>query len=179
MPAFSLDYRLAPEHPFPAAIEDGIRAYRELLNGGSDPAQIAFAGDSAGGGLTITVMLAARAVGLPMPAAAVAFSPGLDATRSGTSMETKAGIDPLLTREGLKEIGRYYLADQDPHQELLSPALYADLTGLAPMLLQAGSNEVLLDDSTRLASRRRRRCGCRPRRDGGRAACLPVVHRRA
>lgn len=153
MRAVSLAYRLAPEHPFPAAIEDGVRAYRELLEAGHDAAQVAFAGDSAGGGLTVTTMLAARDAGLPMPAAVVAFSPSLDATRSGASMTTKAGVDPLFTRAGLEAIGRHYLAGQDPHQALLSPALLADLTGLAPLLLQAGSNEVLLDDATRMAAR--------------------------
>jgi epsilon-lactone hydrolase len=153
MSAISLDYRLAPEHPFPAAIEDCVRAYRDLLDIGISPTQIVFAGDSAGGGLSITTMLAARSAGLPMPGAVVAFSPGLDVTLSGNSMETKAGIDPLFTRESLEAVGRHYLAGQDPHQELLSPVIFADLNGLAPMLLQVGSNEVLLDDSTRMAAR--------------------------
>ncbi|MEU6356023.1 alpha/beta hydrolase [Streptomyces sp. NPDC047072] len=153
--AYSLDYRLAPEHPFPAAIEDALAAYRALLDAGEDPAAIAFAGDSAGGGLTVTTCLAARAAGLPLPAAIVAFSPGLDGTRTGESMDTRAAADPLLTREGLERTGAMYLAGQDPHQELISPALLADLTGFPPMLLQVGTNEVLLDDSTRLAARAR------------------------
>ncbi|MFJ4652540.1 alpha/beta hydrolase [Nocardia sp. NPDC088792] len=153
--ALSVDYRLAPEHPFPAAIEDTVAAYRALLDSGEDPETIAFAGDSAGGGLTITTCLAARAAGLPLPAAIVAFSPGLDHTRSGESMATKDGIDPFFTRDGLQGTGEMYLAGQDPHQELLSPAVFADPTGFPPMLLQVGTNEILLDDSTRMAVRAR------------------------
>ena len=153
--ALSLDYRLAPEHPFPAAVEDCVSAYRELLAGGIDPSTIAFAGDSAGGGLAITTCLASRAAGLPMPAAIVAFSPGLDATRTGASLQTKAGIDPIFTREQLVGTGSLYLAGQDPRQELLSPAVIGDLTGLPPMLLQVGTNELLLDDATRMAERAR------------------------
>jgi acetyl esterase/lipase len=98
--AFSPDYRQAPEHPFPAGIQDTLSAHRALLDDGTDPSTIAFAGDSAGGGLTVTTCLAARDAGLPLPAAIVAFSPGLDATRTGQSMDTKAGIDPILTRAG-------------------------------------------------------------------------------
>ncbi|MFI9649689.1 alpha/beta hydrolase [Streptomyces sp. NPDC052040] len=153
--SLSLDYRLAPEHPFPAAIEDALNAYRALLDSGTDPSSIAFAGDSAGGGLTVATCLTARAAGLPLPAAAVAFSPALDATRTGESMDTKADLDPYFTRESLGHTGAMYLAGQDPHQDLLSPAVLADLTGLPPLLLQAGTNEVLLDDSTRLAARAR------------------------
>ncbi|MET9491502.1 alpha/beta hydrolase [Nocardia sp. NPDC006630] len=153
--AFSLDYRLAPEHPFPAAIEDTLSAYRALLDSGEDPAAIAFAGDSAGGGLTITTCLAARDAGLPLPAAIVAFSAGLDATRTGESIDTKVGIDPLFTRESLERTAALYLAGQDPHQPLLSPAVLADLSGFPPILLQVGANEMMLDDSTRLAARAR------------------------
>jgi acetyl esterase/lipase len=151
--AYSLDYRLAPEHPFPAAIEDTLSAYRALLDRGEDPAAIVFAGDSAGGGLAVTTCLAARDAGLPLPAAILAFSPGLDATRTGESMDTKEGIDPIFTRAALEHAGAMYLAGADPHQPLLSPAVLADLTGFPPMLIQVGANEVLLDDSTRMAAR--------------------------
>jgi acetyl esterase/lipase len=153
--AYSLDYRLAPEHPFPAAIEDTLSAYRALLDSGEDPSTIAFAGDSAGGGLTVTTCLAARDAGLPLPAAIVTFSPGLDATRTGESMDTKEGIDPIFTRKSVEYTGAMYLAGQDPHQPMLSPAVLADLTGFPPMLIQVGTNEILLDDSTRLAARAR------------------------
>lgn len=127
--AYSVDYRLAPEHPFPAGLEDNLSAYRALLDSRLDPAAIAFAGDSAGGGYSITTALAARDEGLALPAAIVAFSPGLDATRTGESMTTKDGIDPIFTREAVMHTGAMYLAGQDPEQPLLSPALFADLTG--------------------------------------------------
>ncbi|TYC66574.1 alpha/beta hydrolase [Streptomyces sp. CB01881] len=153
--AYSPHYRLAPEHPFPAAIEDTLSAYRALLDRGEDPSAIVFAGDSAGGGLAVTTCLAARDAGLPLPAAVLAFSPGTDATRTGESMDTKEGIDPIFTRAALEHTGAMYLAGADPRQPLLSPALHADLTGLPPMLIQVGANEVLLDDSTRLAARAR------------------------
>ncbi|MFG3205173.1 alpha/beta hydrolase [Streptomyces sp. NPDC048192] len=153
--AYSADYRLAPEHPFPAAIDDTLSAYRALLDSGISPSAIAFAGDSAGGGLTVTTCLAARDADLPLPAGIVAFSPGLDATRTGESMETKDGIDPIFTRASVEHTGAMYLAGADPHQPLLSPAVLADLTGFPPMLIQVGTNEILLDDSTRLAARAR------------------------
>ncbi|MET7362410.1 alpha/beta hydrolase [Streptomyces sp. NPDC005562] len=151
--AYSVDYRLAPEHPFPAATEDTLGAYLALLDSGLDPSAVVFAGDSAGGGLAVTTCLAARDAGLPLPAALVAFSPGLDATRTGESMVTKEGIDPVLTRESVEHTGAMYLTGQDPHHPMLSPAVLADLTGFPPMLIQVGTNEILLDDSTRLAAR--------------------------
>jgi monoterpene epsilon-lactone hydrolase len=153
--SISLDYRLAPEHPFPAAIKDGVAAYRALLDSGIEASSIAFAGDSAGGGLSVTICLMARAAGLPMPAAVVTFSAWLDILRSGASMDTKDGIDPFFTKQSLGPTSDMYLAGQDPNQDLLSPATLADLTGLPPLLLQVGTNEVLLDDSTRLVDRAR------------------------
>lgn len=153
--AVSIDYRFAPEHPFPAAIEDCLAAYRELLDQGHAPSSIAFAGDSAGGGLTVTTCLAARDAGVPQPAAIVAFSPALDHTFSGASMASREHADPMFTHAGLREEGQLYLGGQDPHQPLLSPAVLADLRDLPPLLLQVGTNEVLLDDATRLAARAR------------------------
>lgn len=151
--AFSLDYRLAPENPFPAAVDDCLDAYQELLDSGENPARIALVGDSAGGSLAVTTLLQARDHGLPTPAALVAFSPGLDLTLSGESMDSKRGTDPIFTREALAAVVGMYCAGQDVHHPLLSPALAADLTGFPPMLLQVGANELLMDDSTRMAAR--------------------------
>ncbi|GAA3637049.1 alpha/beta hydrolase [Kineosporia mesophila] len=160
IPAFSLDYRLAPEHPFPAAVDDTLAAYQALLKtvplpGGGSHAQIAVVGDSAGGNLAVTTCLGARAGGLPMPEAVVTFSAGLDFTYSGSSMRTKEGIDPLFTRAKLRAGLAPYVGHADPEHPLLSPALTADVTGFPPALLQVGTNEVLLDDSVRMAARLR------------------------
>jgi acetyl esterase/lipase len=151
--AISLDYRLAPEHPYPAGINDAVAAYRALLDEGADPQSIAFAGDSAGGGIAVGACLLERDAGLPLPAAVLTFSALLDASLTGASMTTKAGLDPFLTREGLLSSGQAYLAGQDPREPLLSPAVCADMTGFPPLLLQVGTNELLLDDSTRFAQR--------------------------
>ena len=145
-----LDYRLAPEHPFPAPVEDSVAAYRWLLSEGYDPARIAVAGDSAGGGLTVAMMVQARYLGLPVPGAAVCISPWVDMEGLGESMETRAAADPMVGKENLMVSAKTYLGGSDPRAPLAAP-LYADLRGLPPMLIQVGDAEVLLDDSTRLA----------------------------
>jgi epsilon-lactone hydrolase len=146
------DYRLAPEHPFPAAVEDAVAAYRWLLARGVPPAGIVVAGDSAGGGLTVATLLALRDRGLPLPAAGVCISPWVDLTCSGASYATKAADDPIVTQTGVAEMARAYLGSADARTPLASPA-FADLAGLPPLLVQVGSEEVLLDDAVTLAER--------------------------
>jgi acetyl esterase/lipase len=150
--ALSVDYRLAPEHPYPAAVEDGLAAYAGLLESGVSPARILVAGDSAGGGLAVATLLAARDQGLPQPAAVAAFSPWADLTRSGASMRTKDGADPLFSYGAMGWYAERYLAAGDRSAPLASP-VFAALAGLPPLLIQAGSHEVLLDDAVRLAER--------------------------
>ncbi|MGY0388084.1 alpha/beta hydrolase [Nocardioides sp. WG-D5] len=150
--AISIDYRLAPEAPYPAAVDDGLAAYRGLLDAGVEPDRLVLAGDSAGGGLTMATLLAARSAGLPQPAAAVLFSPWTDLTLSGATIETKLDADPLFDRAALEWFARRYLGSADPTDPLISP-VFADLAGLPPLLIQVGSHEVLLDDSLRLAAR--------------------------
>lgn len=145
-----LDYRLAPEHPFPAPVEDTVAAYRWLLNEGYGPARIAVAGDSAGGGLTVAALVQIRYLGLPIPGAAVCISPWVDMEGLGESMETRAEADPMVGKEGLLLSAKTYLNGSAPRAPLAAP-LYADLRGLPPTLIQVGDAEVLLDDSTRLA----------------------------
>lgn len=149
-----IDYRLAPEHPHPAAVEDATSAYRWLLAQGVAPASIAVAGDSAGGGLTVATLVALRDLGEPLPAAAVCLSPWVDLEGLGESMVTKADVDPMVQREPLLRMAAMYLGGKDPHTPLAAP-LYADLRGLPPMLIQVGTAETLLDDSVRLAERAR------------------------
>jgi monoterpene epsilon-lactone hydrolase len=150
--ALAIEYRLAPENPFPAAVEDSTDAYRWLLSTGVDPARLVIAGDSAGGGLTMATLVALRDAGEPLPAAAVCLSPWVDMEGLGESMTTRAEADPMIQREGLLQTAKAYLGDADPRTQLASP-LYADLRGLPPLLIQVGTAEMLLDDATRLAER--------------------------
>ena len=146
----SVDYRLAPEHPYPAAVDDALAAYEALLDNGIAPSDIVFAGESAGGGLAIATLVNARDHGLPLPAAAFVMSPYVDLTLAGTTMETRREVDPLLSREALQARVTDYTAGQDAALGLISP-VFADLSGLPPLIIQAGTHEVLLDDAVRLA----------------------------
>ena len=148
----AIDYRLAPENPFPAAVEDSTAAYRWLLSTGVDPDRLVIAGDSAGGGLTVATLVALRDAGEPLPAAAVCLSPWVDLEQVGESMTTKAEADPMIQREAGLQWANAYLGDAHPRTPLAAP-LYADLRGLPPLLIQVGTEEALLDDSTRLAER--------------------------
>ena len=152
--ALSVDYRLAPEHPFPAAVDDATAAYRWLLSTGVEPSRVAIAGDSAGGGLTLATLLALRDAGDPLPAAGVCLSPWADLEGTGASAQPGGADDPLLNLEGLREMGQRYLADADPKTPLAAP-LYGDYTGIPPLLIQVGTREILLDDATRVAERAR------------------------
>ena len=149
--AYSLDYRLAPENPFPAAVDDGLAAYRSLLDT-HDPGQIVIAGDSAGGGLALAVLLVARDAGLPLPAAVAVMSPWVDLTLAGESLHSKEADDAIFDAADVASYVPQYLGDTDPADPRVSPLL-ADLSGLPPLLIQVGTNEVLLDDATRLAAR--------------------------
>ena len=149
--ALSVDYRLAPEHPYPAAVEDGLAAYAGLLEAGVSPARVLVAGDSAGGGLAVATLLAARDRGLPQPAAVAVFSPWADLSRSGASMRGKDGTDPLFSYDAMGWYAGRYMPNGDRSAPLASP-VFATLAGLPPLLIQVGSHEVLLDDTVRLAA---------------------------
>ena len=148
----ALDYRLAPEIPFPAPVEDSVSAYRWLLSQGISAKKMVIGGDSAGGGLAVATLVALRSVGEPMPAAGVCISAWTDMESTGQSHTTNAESDPSVSKERLLKIAKVYLNGKEPTAPLASP-IHADLTGLPPLLLQVGSIEVLLDDSTLLKSR--------------------------
>ncbi|TMB69193.1 MAG: alpha/beta hydrolase [Chloroflexi bacterium] len=149
---FAIDYRLAPEDPFPAAVEDAVSGYLWLLASGVDPEQIIIGGDSAGGGLAVATVVALKEDGKPLPAAAVCISPWTDMALTGDSLRSKAETDPMITNDGITRVRDAYVGDSDPSAPLVSP-IYAGLSGLPPLLIQVGENEVLLNDSTRLAER--------------------------
>jgi epsilon-lactone hydrolase len=152
MRALSLNYRLTPEHPFPAGLEDCIAAYQWLLQNGIAPRKIIVAGDSAGGNLTLALLVALRDAGNPLPAGAVALSPATDLAHTGASHKTRLGLDPFFSNMGPNTIIEDYVGGQDIRHPLISP-LYADLAGLPPLLLHVGDYETMLDDSVLFGER--------------------------
>jgi acetyl esterase/lipase len=148
----ALDYRLAPEHPFPAAVDDARAAYRWLLKQGLQPKRIALAGDSAGGGLTFATLLALKEHGDPMPACAVPLSPWVDLEATGDSMISKDSEDPMVHKNLVEQMAKTYVPSGDLRNPLAAP-LYGDLRGLPPLLIQVGSRETLLDDAVRMADK--------------------------
>jgi epsilon-lactone hydrolase len=152
MRALIPNYRLAPENPFPAAIEDATFIYRKMLEQGIAPDRIAIGGDSAGGGLTMATLLALKTAGDPLPAAAFLMSPWLDLAAEGETLVTRATKDPWFDPDNMPEMVRRYCGDRDPKDPLISP-LYGDLQGLPPVLIQVGDHEILLSDSTRMTDR--------------------------
>lgn len=152
--ALHVDYRLAPEHPHPAAVDDAVAAYRWLLGTGVDPHHVVVAGDSAGGGLAAALLVALRDAGDPLPAGGALISPWTDLTLTAATLATRADVDPMVSREGLAPSAEAYLAGADPTTPTASP-LHADLRGLPPLLVHVGDHEVLLDDAVGLAERAR------------------------
>jgi monoterpene epsilon-lactone hydrolase len=151
-PVLAINYRLAPEHPFPAALEDSITAYQWLLEHKKPHQKIVLAGESAGGGLCLSTLLKLRELRLPMPAAAVCISPWLDLTHTGKSLQYNRTTDAILKLPEIEEVAEFYYENLDPHDPLISP-LYGDFTGLPPLLIQASSSELLLSDALRLKAK--------------------------
>jgi len=149
-PVLLADYRLAPENPYPAAVEDGLASYRHVVRSGMDPGRIAISGDSAGGGLAVATLISLRDEGDVLPAAGVCISPWMDLTQSGESYRTQADVDVMVTADLLEKASEAYAKGSDRRAPTVSP-LFADLAGLPPLLLQVGTAEVLLDDSRRFA----------------------------
>jgi acetyl esterase/lipase len=147
-----VDYRLAPESQFPAAVEDGVKSYEWLLSQGVDPSRVMVAGDSAGAGLAVATLISLRDSGRELPAGAFLFSPWTDLTASGDSVATRAEADPMITMSALLDIAKAYYGSADPASPLVSP-VFAELHGLPPLLIQVGDAEVLLDDASRLAAK--------------------------
>jgi epsilon-lactone hydrolase len=146
----AIDYRLSPENPFPAAVDDALASYRFLLEEGFEPRHIAFAGDSAGGGLVVSALVAIKEAGLPQPACGWVISPWVDMEASGETFVSRADADPMVKREIIVNFAQAYLNGADPRSPFASP-IYADLRGIAPLLIHVGASEVLLDDSLKLA----------------------------
>ena len=154
----AIDYRLAPEHPFPAALDDAVAAWRALSAGGAEPRRTTVIGDSAGGGLALALGLRLRDVGDPLPAAIIALSPWTDLALTGASLWRNARADPMQNAGDAADFAALYLAGEDPRSPYASP-LYGDPTGLPPTLIHVGSDEILRDDATRMA-KRMRAAGC-------------------
>ena len=152
MRALIPNYRLAPEHPFPAGLHDCQAVYRALLGAGYDAGSMAVAGDSAGGGMSLALLVSMRDEGTPLPAAAVLFSPWLDLTGSGPTMESRATVDPMFRADDMPTVAAYYAPEERLRDPLISP-LFADVHDLPPMLIQVGDQEILLSDSTRLCDK--------------------------
>lgn len=148
----AINYRLAPEHPFPAALEDSVAVYRWLLSEGLDPTSLVIAGDSAGGGLALATALAVQDAGEPLPACMVCLSPWVDLMLSSPTIKAKASADPMLNRDVLARYAALYAAEHEKDDGLISP-LFADLAGLPPTLIHVGTDEILLDEAIRLAAK--------------------------
>ena len=151
----SVGYRLAPEHPFPAALDDAVSSYHWLLDQGISPSRIAIVGDSAGGGLALSMVIAIRDAGAPTPAAIVAIGPSTDLAKEGASMKERAHLDPIVTYESSMAHALRYVGPKGNLKHPLASPLYADLGGLPPLLIMVGTHEALFDDSTRFAAKAR------------------------